>query len=285
LANCIGHERCPQCASNGRDRHGDNLGVYDDDSRHCFSCGYHVFGSDSLGALSSGRLSDISENDGNATPGSGYNPTKTNQASEDGRRVTLPADSVGLLEGGQDNLQGLDWLSQYDLTTKEITDNLLLFSQRGIYLAKKKETVAPLLIFPIYGEDDDLLLWTGRNLSYPETGGTKWPIRGKVHKIVHGILPSNVHSTCCVCEDIVSAIKLGRIVPTYPLFGKNVSPLLLSYLSHNYENLLIYLDYDAVTEMVKLQTRLNPYFKSVRIVITPGDPKYYSTDELQQIIT
>jgi len=34
-------EQCPRCAENGRDRHGDNLGVYSDGGAHCFSCGFH----------------------------------------------------------------------------------------------------------------------------------------------------------------------------------------------------------------------------------------------------
>ncbi len=35
------YEECPRCARQGRDRAGDNLGVYVDGSTHCFSCGYH----------------------------------------------------------------------------------------------------------------------------------------------------------------------------------------------------------------------------------------------------
>lgn len=32
--------RCPKCAENGRDRSGDNLGVYSDGHAYCYSCGY-----------------------------------------------------------------------------------------------------------------------------------------------------------------------------------------------------------------------------------------------------
>lgn len=32
--------RCPRCAENGRDRSGDNLGVYSDGHSYCYSCGY-----------------------------------------------------------------------------------------------------------------------------------------------------------------------------------------------------------------------------------------------------
>ena len=33
-------EACPKCQAVGRDKSGDNLGVFDDHV-HCFSCGYH----------------------------------------------------------------------------------------------------------------------------------------------------------------------------------------------------------------------------------------------------
>lgn len=36
----IRKEQCPRCARAGRDRKGDNLAVYDDESCHCFSCGH-----------------------------------------------------------------------------------------------------------------------------------------------------------------------------------------------------------------------------------------------------
>lgn len=37
------YENCPKCNALGRDSRGDNLGVYSDGSKHCFSCSYHVF--------------------------------------------------------------------------------------------------------------------------------------------------------------------------------------------------------------------------------------------------
>ena len=34
------HEQCPKCAENGKDRHKNNLGVWADGAKFCFSCGY-----------------------------------------------------------------------------------------------------------------------------------------------------------------------------------------------------------------------------------------------------
>lgn len=40
MGNVVYHTQCPNCVSMGRDTSGDNLAVYDDESYHCFSCGY-----------------------------------------------------------------------------------------------------------------------------------------------------------------------------------------------------------------------------------------------------
>lgn len=47
--------RCPVCAEQGKDRSGDNLGVYDDEHTYCFSCGA------SSGGTVRGRLSTASK--------------------------------------------------------------------------------------------------------------------------------------------------------------------------------------------------------------------------------
>lgn len=47
MTNVMYKERCPVCASNGADRSGDNLVVYDDGGKFCFACNHFVL-SDSL---------------------------------------------------------------------------------------------------------------------------------------------------------------------------------------------------------------------------------------------
>ena len=46
---CVGKEQCPKCSEEGRDRHGDNLAIYDDGSKYCFSCSYSESGNSDLG--------------------------------------------------------------------------------------------------------------------------------------------------------------------------------------------------------------------------------------------
>lgn len=49
MGTCIGHQQCPQCHAEGKDNSGDNLAIYDDNSKYCFSCGYSEKGDSSLG--------------------------------------------------------------------------------------------------------------------------------------------------------------------------------------------------------------------------------------------
>lgn len=42
MGSVIRKEPCPKCRKSGRDHSGDNLVVYEDESSHCFACGYTV---------------------------------------------------------------------------------------------------------------------------------------------------------------------------------------------------------------------------------------------------
>jgi hypothetical protein len=267
LANCIDHERCPACAKRGRDNSGNNLGVYDDGSKYCFSCHYYCPPTGNW--VTDGRSAILQDE----------------QRSLERRSVKLPQDAMSVSR----HIKGIDWLLQYGLTMKEIFDNLILFSEKGVYLQRKDETVEQLVIFPFYGNADELIFWTGRNLAYTGTG-TKWVIKGKPANLIHGIYPDMYKAgvgkfeTCCVCEDVISAIKLGRIVPTFALFGKNINERLLKYLSVNFSVLLIYLDFDAVSDALALMQKMKPYFDQVRVIVSTSDPKCYGTEELRDIL-
>lgn len=48
MGSVVRYERCPVCASLGRDTRGDNLIIYSDGGKHCFSCRFHIHGSDRI---------------------------------------------------------------------------------------------------------------------------------------------------------------------------------------------------------------------------------------------
>lgn len=90
-------ERCPNCAALGKDRSSDNLAVYEDSHKWCYSCGYFV-------------------------PASGIARVKKNTVIK--QEVTLPADSC------YDYPQrALTWIEQYELTRNDLLANRVLWSE------------------------------------------------------------------------------------------------------------------------------------------------------------
>ncbi len=47
-SKAIDKERCPECATHGRDTSHDNLIIFDDGHKHCFACGHHINGINDL---------------------------------------------------------------------------------------------------------------------------------------------------------------------------------------------------------------------------------------------
>lgn len=47
-SHLVGKERCPKCAKNGVDTRADNLAVFSDGHKYCFSCGYYVVSNSAL---------------------------------------------------------------------------------------------------------------------------------------------------------------------------------------------------------------------------------------------
>lgn len=124
----VKHEPCPECRKQGRDRSGNNLGVWED-HKYCFACGYHEY--------------DNSLN---------LNRIKDNKKSQDVYTLNLPADcSFSLPE------KALIWLEKYGLSDDEmgtfqwsekfqrliypvydVYGNLLLYQGRGFHEGGEK---------------------------------------------------------------------------------------------------------------------------------------------------
>lgn len=98
MAHCIQHVQCPKCADEGKDRNGNNLAVYSDNSQYCFSCGHYV----------------------SAKGFSKY----TEKVNRDGVALGLPYDVAT-------ELPEVAWnfLRQYALTEQDVKQHVILWSQ------------------------------------------------------------------------------------------------------------------------------------------------------------
>jgi hypothetical protein len=96
----IRQERCPECAKQGKDRHGDNLSVYSDGHSFCYSCGY-VDGSRKK------------------FPSNREEPTRPI------KQAYLPFDSEATIPE-----RALAWCRQYSLSKVDLMNNDVLWSEK-----------------------------------------------------------------------------------------------------------------------------------------------------------
>jgi len=98
MSHCVKHIRCPECASLGKDRDGNNLAVYADGSSYCFSCGF-------------------------SESASGFQKVKK-ETPRDARALGLPADVHSELPP-----VAWDFLGQYEITENDAKVHVILWSE------------------------------------------------------------------------------------------------------------------------------------------------------------
>lgn len=155
--------------------------------------------------------------------------------------------------------EGLLWLFSYDISTEEIKKYEMGWSQE-----------LGMIIFPLKVANV-ILGWQGRD---PITKKYKNSGPGLVFKAY-----SRNRGKVVLVEDIVSAIKVNRIMSCIALLGTNLKNLDISG-----DNFIIWLDYDVRDKAQKMANELSLWGK-VKVIVTKKDPKYYSTDEIEDILT
>jgi len=156
--------------------------------------------------------------------------------------------------------QAVDWLSKYQITPEEM---------KQFRWCEEKSLLV------LYQSED---YWQGRNFGTPSV--PKYLSEGVKPFIKYG----SDNDTLVLVEDILSAIKVGRVYSASPMLG--TMPL-KSHLSHlrPYKNVICYLDRDAAIKSVRNAAKLSEMIgKTVRSVITEYDPKKYSVDDIKNII-
>lgn len=162
------------------------------------------------------------------------------------------------------------WLKSYALTNEEIKQN-------GLGWSESKQ----MLIYPYYGEKDELLCWQGR--FFPQR---------KPKTITYGYPDS--HLLCChndnsefqgsvvVVEDPVSAIKVARVCTSTVLLGSNLSMHKALRLSRGFSKVFLWLDNDKVKEMIKFKQKYASLFDTVSMVVSEQDPKCYNEHQIKE---
>lgn len=81
------------------------------------------------------------------------------------------------------------------------------------------------------------------------------------------------HSTVCIVEDIISAIKVSRHCAALPLFGSSLNSVHELFLGATYGQIFVWLDYDKYPKAVKMARSLAKYGGAVEVIRTHDDPK------------
>jgi len=244
----IKKEQCPACAKLGKDISMDNLAVYSDGRKWCFSCSYYEFPN---------KIT-----------------TFKNKIAEDNeidyQLPYLPVDCDILYPH-----KAMEWIEQYQLTREDLYKHNVLWS----------ETMQR-LIFPVFG-DGHLIAWQGRYFGDDpdKIKKQKWYGRGNLVDTYNILNQSN---KLVLCEDVISSIKLANCgVGAMALFGSFVGRKRfkrLYNLINEQDEVLIWLDYDKAKESLK-ETKLGLLCGiNCRSIITKLDPKEIDYLDIKEIL-
>jgi hypothetical protein len=87
-----------------------------------------------------------------------------------------------------------------------------------------------------------------------------------------------------VVEDVVSAIKVGKVASAIPLFGNSLPPdWMVRICKLRPKRVLIWLDSNMVQQARKLAKKMN-LLSPCKTIETDLDPKCYSTEEIMEIL-
>ena len=163
------------------------------------------------------------------------------------------------------------WLKRYGVTFYEIEKAQLLWSAN-----------TQMLIFPFYGEENEILCWQGRYFParVPKVFTRGYP---DTHILYYPNNDDN-YDTIVVVEDCVSALKVSRHIASAPILGSSLSLNKAIRLSKVFSKLVIWLDADKYATAVKTADKYRVLFDEVKVIYTESDPKEYNTQQIEDFL-
>lgn len=248
----VGNERCPQCAKLGRDRSGDNLVRYDDGHAFCFSCGHREW------------PTSVSLK---------YLHRKTNPSVDP---ITPIEDILGELTYNYQP-EAKAWLDKYGITELECVRNQIQWSP------EKKVLVIPVIDHKTGEHLAYNCRYFGNDPKHPKYINEYPEGKAKAQRLALKSPERPQLPVLVLVEDLVSAIKVGRVSPALALLGTHISPWLYTAcirfcLDHSLA-ILIWLDPDKKQKSVQYSRVFRQAIESYPI-LSEKDPKYYNNEEI-----
>lgn len=251
--------RCPKCAALGNDLSGNNLATYPDGHSWCYACRFYQPGSSILKLRSSlGSPHSHSESlNLNANPRSS-SPTFNSLSDSD-------------LSSTYDlTISSRSWLQSYGISKDEI-------HQAGIWYDTSKDY----LVFPIY-DGTKLVCYNARYFG-PRQAHPKYITWGNKNGFFK-LFPQPKSNIYVLCEDFVSAIKIGRQYNAIPLLGCLIPHKLILSLIPSLPCLRIWLDPDKSQEALVQTQRCLQYHSDCATIVSTKDPKEHTDQEIKDYV-
>jgi len=192
---------------------------------------------------------------------------RKSHSCESDRGINLPYDCSTFIPFGP-----LLWIEKYDLTFNDLQGNHVLWSDSR-----------SLLIFPYYKEGQ-IICWQGRYFG-DDAGHPKWLTKGPKEPVETIYGAGRHHPSLFLVEDVISAIKLGKLADTMPLLGCSLSMRkMLAIKKKGYKEIVFWLDRDKASSAVKQARTASMIGLSIKQVITDKDPKDLNTEYLQKTV-
>lgn len=248
MSHLLYKTRCPECAKKGKDRSGDNLGVYSDGHVYCYSCGH------SDAASLEGKLKK-----------------KTKEVTV---IPTLPEDLDNKL-----SKEATDWLLQYFPDGEFPRCYWSNTEQKLYFLFPNGEHQ-----YRYFGSNKEHPKWVGYGINDSLIHIIDYSNRnGNSSSSIHY---NNENNTGLVLvEDIISATKVGHITPALCLFGSNISLKRLATLKQlGYTKIIIWLDWDKKEYAIDASRLAQSIGLGAQVIHTKLDPKEYSYEQLARYL-
>ena len=247
----VGHEPCPNCGSS------DNVGVWSDGQKFCFTgCGFYVAG-EGIGLnieLIKAQLKDEYK--------------KERSGTDD---PVLPVDYSLVIRS-----DAKDWLNSYQITNEEC------FSYRLGWSDLYESLILP--SFDLYGN-----LCVVQRRYFGKDGFPKYHTKGRPDRVIWTCRPDcrsvvdgdTYNGDIIIVEDVLSAIKVGRVYEATPLWGSSLSVSKMSILAKMYTRAFMWLDPDKLYEASVRRQQMAAFFEQAHVVISTKDPKCYDQNGIK----
>jgi len=222
----------------------------------CFRCG--LFGSTREGRVRSFFSKEKGVHDG---------------ADISGGSLTMPHDSEGDIRAWPSKARL--WIRQARVTDDEVKRYGISYSNR---LGR--------VVLPVWC-GGVLVGYQARKIHEGDEGPKYYTRTSEPERMVFTVDNDNHSDTIVLCEDVLSAIRVGRFMPAGAILGTSTSNYSLSLLTGDKKYAIIYLDYDnrvVINNSIKLKNKLELLLSKVDLIRTTKDPKTLSDTELVAVL-